>query len=135
MANVLNIDSARRETDIRFPGADFKGGAFPFNPHQIVGSVTHAASAVGRFTITDAGTTGVTIDQLLHKVTTICGFLASGGAQYRVDKADITVDEANDRVAWTRSDNGAGLELVLLSSHPENNGDLGCLAGYAAAGS
>lgn len=125
---------SRRTTDIRFPGADYNGGSDPVNPDGIVGTLTHQTGSGARFTITDAGTTGLTIDQLLHKITRIVAWFATGDTEI-IEKEDITVDEANDRISWTRAANGAGVEMILFSSGPEDHGNIGAIAQYAAAGS
>lgn len=126
----IDVQQARRVTDLQSPGEDFLGGSNPCNPYAIVGAISHQTGAGGRLTLSDAGTTGLTIDNLLHLITHIEGHYADGTSYVvRKEDGDITVDEANNRVSWTRSDNGAGVEKAYFKG-----GLMGAIAGYAAAG-
>ena len=137
MASTLQVKGMRRRTDARIPTFDWLGGSNPVNPHGIVGSVSHVMSGtLGRYTVTDAGTATnesgdtLTIDQLLHTAERVIGMYPDG-TSYVVEKKDITVDEANNRIEWTRIDNGEGLEIIIWGQYSR----LGITADKAAGGS
>lgn len=136
MASTLQVKGMRRKTDARIPTFDWLGGSNPVNPHAIVGAITHVMSGtLGRYTVTSAGTATnesgdtLTIDQLLSEAEAVIGTYPDG-TSYVVEKKDITVDTANDRIEWTRSANAAGSEIIIWGKYSR----LGVTSGYAAAG-
>lgn len=136
MASTLQVKGMRRRTDARIPTFDWLGGSNPVNPHGIVGSVSHVMSGtLGRYTVTSAGTATnesgdtLTIDQLLSTAERVIGIYPDG-TSYVVEKEDITVDTANDRIEWTRSSNAEGLEIIIWGQYAR----LGVTADNAAAG-